>query len=160
MDAALAEGTATGGTAGGDDTQARARAQYGALPYRHRDGALEVLLIASRETRRWVIPKGWPMRGRKPHRAAEREAYEEAGVVGRIGKEPLGSYGYGKRLADGSVVPCEVGVYPLAVKRRRRHWPERAERGKGRWMTPEKAARSVQEPGLAALIRALSPPAD
>lgn len=134
--------------------------QYAALPFRLKDGRFEILLIRSRETRRWVIPKGWPMRGRKPHRAAQREAYEEAGVVGRIGKVEIGRYLYPKRLADGTSVPCEVAVFPLPVARRRRRWPERAERGKGRWMPPAKAAAAVRETGLSAIILSLAPHGD
>jgi 8-oxo-dGTP pyrophosphatase MutT (NUDIX family) len=75
--------------------------QYAALPYRITD-EVEVLLISSRETRRWILPKGWPMKGRKPHAAAAQEALEEAGVVGKIGKDPVGIYHYIKRMKNGS----------------------------------------------------------
>ncbi len=75
--------------------------QYAALPYRVRDG-LELLLITSRETGRWVIPKGWPMKGKTAHAAAAREALEEAGLKGKIGKQSLGDYSYGKRLSNGA----------------------------------------------------------
>jgi len=94
------------------------------------------MLITSRETRRWVIPKGWPMRGLKPHRAAEREAYEEAGLKGHIGKVAVGTYAYEKRLANGVAVPCEVSVYPLQVTSQRKRWPEMSQRD-GRWFSPE-----------------------
>jgi 8-oxo-dGTP pyrophosphatase MutT (NUDIX family) len=64
--------------------------QYAALPFRRRAGAgTEVMLVTSRRTRRWIIPRGWPMRRRTPHAAAAREALEEAGVVGRVGKKPI-----------------------------------------------------------------------
>jgi 8-oxo-dGTP pyrophosphatase MutT (NUDIX family) len=86
------------------------RIQYGALPYRRNDSArMEVMLVTSRETRRWIIPKGWPQKGRTPHRSAAREAYEEAGVVGRVHSDPLGSFSYEKRLPTGCIV-CEVHV--------------------------------------------------
>src|ERR671916_612595 len=66
------------------------RQQIGALPFtRDNAGRVQVMLVTSRETRRWVIPKGWPMQGKKPHRAAKLEAFEEAGLLGRVGKEPL-----------------------------------------------------------------------
>jgi len=87
-------------------TWRKPRPQIGALPFRFDDeGGLRVLLITSRESRRWVIPKGWPVRGLKPHRAAEREAYEEAGLEGRVGKSAIGTYAYEKRLSGGLAVP-------------------------------------------------------
>src|SRR5437868_11388014 len=98
--------------------------QVAALPFRHQDGRAEVLLVTSRETRRWVIPKGWPMKGRKPHASAAREALEEAGLIGKVGKTPIGTYRYDKRLKGGEATPCAVEVFPLEVKSQRKHWPE------------------------------------
>ncbi len=130
-----------------------ARQQIAALPYRVGDnGEIEVLLVTSRDTGRWVIPKGWPMQGKKPHRAAKLEAFEEAGLLGRVGKEPLGSSLYNKRLGTGSTVPCEVMVFPLEVKSRRSRWPEMNERER-RWFSPEEAAGAVAEDGLRDLLR-------
>jgi hypothetical protein len=60
--------------------------QYGALPYREIKSGVQILLVTSRNTRRWIIPKGWPQSGTPPHRAAAREAFEEAGVVGKSAK--------------------------------------------------------------------------
>ena len=117
------------------------------------DGTLEVLLITSRETRRWVIPKGWPMRDRKDYRAAAREALEEAGISGRIRKRPLGTYAYQKRFVD-RVEPCRVRVYMLEVDKERVSWRERAERTR-QWFKPADAADNVDEPQLAAMIRSL-----
>src|SRR5215217_8319560 len=83
------------------------RQQVAALPLRQDEaGRVRVLLVTSRDTGRWVLPKGWPMKGRKPHRAAEREAFEEAGLVGRVRKRALGSYAYEKRLRTGDAVLC------------------------------------------------------
>jgi 8-oxo-dGTP pyrophosphatase MutT (NUDIX family) len=130
------------------------RVQFAALPYRRFNG-LKVLLLTSRDTGRWVLPKGWPMKGKKPRSAAKREALEEAGVVGRIGKRPIGMFHYSKRLAGGELVTCEVHVYPLAVDRQRKRWPEQRQRTQ-RWFTPEEAAQAVQEPELAALLEAFS----
>ncbi len=127
--------------------------QYAALPYRLEDG-LQVLLLTSRETGRWVLPKGWPMSGKGPASAAEQEALEEAGVDGKIGKRPIGTFHYPKRLADGVVVICEVHVYPLAVERQHARWREQGQRTR-RWFTPADAADAVQEPELAALLQAL-----
>lgn len=129
--------------------------QFAVLPYRMtEEGLPEVLLIVSRETRRWVIPKGWPMEGRKPHEAAAREAFEEAGIIGMPSPRPIGCYGYDKRLDARRAVPCEVTVYPFAFLEQRKRWPERKERGQGRWMAPEEAAGAVDEPGLSEIIRA------
>jgi 8-oxo-dGTP pyrophosphatase MutT (NUDIX family) len=136
------------------DDETEARRQIGALPFRRlRGGEYQVLLVTSRESRRWVIPKGWPMKGRKPHEAAEREAYEEAGLVGQIGKRPLGFYLYEKRLKNRDSVLCQVKVFPLEVRKQLNRWPEQHER-ELRWFSPSDAADAVSEPGLAAIIRA------
>ena len=73
------------------------RLQYAALPYRRRGAAIEVLLITSLGTKRWIIPKGWPIEGLKPPDSAAGEAMEEAGVVGVVGRESIGSFLYEKR---------------------------------------------------------------
>ena len=71
------------------------RLQYGALPYRTSNGhRAEFMLVTSRETRRWIIPKGWPKRGKSPYRSAAQEAFEEAGVLGAIGRQSVGSFSY------------------------------------------------------------------
>ncbi|WP_375460162.1 NUDIX hydrolase [uncultured Enterovirga sp.] len=127
------------------------RIQYGALPYTFVEGQAVVLLATSRDTRRWIIPKGWPMKGKSPHQTAAREAFEEAGIKGDIGRIPVGSYEYGKRLRDGAVVLCRVEVFPLRVTEQRRRWPEYHQRETA-WFSLEDAASSVQEGDLAALI--------
>ena len=124
--------------------------QYAALPYRRAD-ELEILLVTSRETRRWVIPKGWPMKGRKPHAAAAQEALEEAGVLGRIEKQPMGFYQYYKRLAGGLERRCVVQVFPLEVERQLERWPEQHER-ESRWFSADLAAAAVDEAELSDLI--------
>ena len=127
-----------------------ARLQYGTLAYR-RSPVLEILLVTSRDTRRWVIPKGWPIKGKKPHASAVREALEEAGVSGKPTKTPLGSYNYLKRMDDGSAQPCIVEVYPLLVKHQRDRWREKDQR-ELRWFTAADAAAAVAEPDLGQLI--------
>jgi 8-oxo-dGTP pyrophosphatase MutT (NUDIX family) len=124
--------------------------QYAALPYRRRDG-LELLLITSRETGRWVLPKGWPIKGKKAHSAAAREALEEAGLKGKVGKRAVGAYSYSKRLSNGAVLACTVEVYPLAVQRQVKQWPEKGQR-RVEWFSPRDAADRVDEPELAYLI--------
>lgn len=121
------------------------------------DDGLRVLLVTSRERGRWVIPRGNPMRGRKPHKAAAIEAFEEAGVVGRIRSKALGSFLYDKVKPNGPQ-PCSVKVYPLKVREVRDDWPEAHQR-KRRWFSPQDAANLVQEPGLAELLRSFHPKA-
>ena len=133
----------------------RPGSQYGVLPFR-RDGMVEVRLITSRETRRWVIPKGWPMKGRKPHTAASREALEEAGVTGRVGKVPIGTYPYTKRLGNGAPLKVQVRVFPLEVLREKSAWPEMHQRER-RWFSIEAAAAAVEEPELKEMILAFAP---
>ena len=128
--------------------------QYAALPWRDQ-GELEILLVTSRETRRWVIPKGWPMKNKKPHAAAAREAMEEAGVTGRVVKRPIGAYSYIKRLKNGAPLQCWVDVFPLKVTGQLNRWPEQGERT-GHWFPVEEAAEAVEEPELQALIRAFA----
>jgi 8-oxo-dGTP pyrophosphatase MutT (NUDIX family) len=130
---------------------AEPRRQYAALPWRISDGA-EILLASSRETRRWIIPKGWPMKGRKPHVTAALEALQEAGLLGKIEKTKWGSFHYQKRLKDGSTILCRVDVFLFSVLRQRKSWPEKHER-ETQWFAAAEAARLVDEPELAGLIR-------
>jgi 8-oxo-dGTP pyrophosphatase MutT (NUDIX family) len=127
------------------------RRQFAALPYRI-EGDLEVLLVTTRETGRWVIPKGWPMVGKTPRAAAAREALEEAGVIGKPGRRRLGAYTYPKVLKSGETVICRVTVFPLAVNEQKADWRERDQR-QTRWFPPNEAAEAVNEPGLSAIIR-------
>jgi 8-oxo-dGTP pyrophosphatase MutT (NUDIX family) len=132
-----------------------ARVQYAALPFRSSPEP-EVLLVSSRETKRWVIPKGWPMKGRKPHAAAAQEALEEAGLLGKIEKKPVGSYHYVKNMRNGAAILCRVDVFPLQVARQRKSWPERDQRVT-RWFSLAQAAEAVREPELADIIREFTP---
>lgn len=128
--------------------------QVAALPYRIVDGEVRVLLVTSRGTRRWIIPKGWPIKGKKPHRVAELEALEEAGAKGQVARRPFGRYEAWKRLTD-SFVLCNVDVFPLHVRRQSKRWLEQHERHAG-WFRIEDAADLVEEPGLRSLIRDFS----
>jgi len=120
--------------------------QIAALCWRKRKGAVEVLLVTSRETRRWVIPKGWPMEGLADFNAARREAFEEAGVEGRMRREPIGQYFYEKR-GKKEVLPVTVTVYALEVVKKLKSWPEAKERERS-WFSPHDAMLRVAEPGL------------
>lgn len=133
--------------------------QFGALCYRQIEGGgpsdIEVLLITSRETGRWVIPKGWPMGSKKSHAVAEREAFEEAGVKGKADKESFGSYMYDKVMPGGMKVPCEVKVYLLRVQEMLENYPEKGTR-RLEWVSCEEAAERVREPQLKRLFHLLS----
>jgi len=132
-------------------------AQVGALPYRLRkDGAVEVLLITSRDTGRWVIPKGWGMKNKTDAQAAAIEAQEEAGMKGVVGKRPVGVYHYSKTLKSGVHAVCLVTVYPLSVKRQLKKWKEQGQRTL-QWFTPAEAATQVAEPELAGLLGSFKP---
>jgi 8-oxo-dGTP pyrophosphatase MutT (NUDIX family) len=128
--------------------------QAGALAYLKRKGVLRVLLITSRDTGRWVIPKGGIEPGFSAREAAAQEALEEAGIIGILARQALGTYIYDKRLRSGRSVPAVVKVFPMRVEKQRKQWPERLQR-QIEWMPPEDAAAAVQEPELAELIRRL-----
>ncbi|HUO99860.1 MAG TPA: NUDIX hydrolase [Rhizomicrobium sp.] len=126
--------------------------QYAALPWRLHDHAVEILLITSRRTKRWIIPKGWPMDNCKPAVTAAREAAEEAGVSGEMGKRPVGHFSYQKLLRDGVEMPCRVEVFPLKVMREKHDWDEKKARER-RWFSVREAAGAVMEPQLKLVIR-------
>ena len=143
--------TARGPDAGG------ARLQYGALCWRQGDAGIEVLMITSRDTGRWVIPKGWPMQGLAPEAAAAQEAWEEAGVEGVINPLCIGRYGYQKCLSVTASVPCAVAVYGLQVEGMAKSYPEAKERRR-QWFPLQEAAGLVAEPELATIISHFLPP--
>jgi len=126
--------------------------QFAALPWRIGEGGRrQIMLLTSRETRRWVIPKGWPMKGRKPAEVASQEAYEEAGLVGQIvGKRPLGNFHYQKQLAKNERL-CQVRVFSFRVERQLDDWPEKQHRETA-WFDAAEAATLVAEAGLAGII--------
>ncbi|HUB11621.1 MAG TPA: NUDIX hydrolase [Acetobacteraceae bacterium] len=131
--------------------------QFAALPFRIAADGLEILLITSRETRRWIIPKGWPIRGLRPRDVAAREAFEEAGLVGKIvGKRSIGSYHYNKRLPDRRDRLCRVKVFLLSVDHQLDEWPEKDQREQ-RWVDPVRGAQMVDEGGLAEILRSAFP---
>ena len=127
--------------------------QVAALCFRTEGDETKVLLISSRDTGRWVVPKGWLMEGKTAAEAARSEAWEEAGVKQAIGDDQvIGTYSYGKRLDDGYVSPVEVQVFELDVIETTDLYPEARER-KRVWVKPHEAANMVDEPGLQALFQ-------
>ncbi|NKX43551.1 NUDIX hydrolase [Roseicyclus persicicus] len=133
------------------------RTQFAALPFRakKKDGA-EFLLISSLDTGRWIIPKGWPMDGMRPAEAAAEEAWEEAGIRGRVYDEVLGLYSYAKWLDEELSIPCIVLVFALEVSHFDEAFPEAGQR-KRKWMSRKKAAARVEEPELKQIIERFDP---
>ena len=111
----------------------------------------EILLITSLTTRRWILPKGWPVEGLSLADSAAREAFEEAGVEGEVGATPLASYHYLKERKEGGGIPCRVDVFGLQVTAQKAEWPERGAREIA-WLAPDQAARRISEPGLRAIL--------
>jgi 8-oxo-dGTP pyrophosphatase MutT (NUDIX family) len=131
--------------------------QYGALCWRQGADGIEVLLITSRDTGRWVIPKGWPMPGLAPEAAAAQEAWEEAGAEGVMNPLCVGRFGYQKCLSDTASVPCAVAVYGMRVEGLAKSFPEMTERRR-KWFPVDEAATLVAEPELALIIARFIPP--
>lgn len=125
--------------------------QAAALPWRQGSDGVEILLITSKDTGRWVLPKGNIDKGEKPWRAAEREAEEEAGIRGSISHQETGRYLYAKVQFIGKAVPVEVAVYPLEVAEMADDWQEADSRSRS-WVSAEEATSMVDEPDLADLI--------
>ncbi len=125
--------------------------QYGVLPWRMMGGVLQILLITTRNTRRWIVPKGWPMEGRSPRQSVALEAMEEAGVEGHVSRKALGWFHYDKLRKSGELLPCKVQVFAMEVTRQHKDWPERTLRS-ARWVTPLEALVHVGEPGLRQII--------
>jgi 8-oxo-dGTP pyrophosphatase MutT (NUDIX family) len=134
-------------------TQSSQRRQVAALPWRRGTDGIEILLVTSRETRRWVIPKGGRMPGLSDAQAAAQEALEEGGVEGDVAPEPLGTFRYLKILRRGATRWCVVSVHALAVRLEHPAWREQSERERI-WVSADEAVRRVAEPDLKTLIAA------
>lgn len=127
------------------------RMQVAALPWRQKADGIEILLVTSRDSGRWVLPKGWPEGKEQLFEAAAREAAEEAGIDGKVSEFEAGRYYYGKRQSSGMEVRCEVRVFPIEVLSIADKWPEKKRRRRA-WLSPADAAARVQEPDLGELI--------
>jgi 8-oxo-dGTP pyrophosphatase MutT (NUDIX family) len=129
------------------------RRQVAALVHRSGNSGPEILLITSRDTGRWIIPKGWRQKGRSRARSALREAFEEAGIRGSVRKKAIGSYVYEKRIDKKGVThDCLVDVFLVAFSKQEKKWPERGQRTSA-WLKPSLAARKVAEIELKAILR-------
>ena len=130
--------------------------QAGVIAYRIRRGEVQVLLMTSRDTGRWIIPKGNIKPGASPSKAAVQEAFEEAGIKGTIvSSTPFGMYTYYKKVGSGEVRAAAVEVFLLQVKEQLKKWPEKGER-KLAWVSAKKAVELVEEPGVVPLLRGLT----
>jgi 8-oxo-dGTP pyrophosphatase MutT (NUDIX family) len=111
----------------------------------------EVLLITSLKTKRWILPKGWPMDGMTLAESAAREAFEEAGVEGHMGTAPIGNYPYLKERKDGGAMACSVDVFAMEVTGQAPDWLEKGAR-ELIWLPLDQAAAKVTEPGLRQIL--------
>lgn len=127
--------------------------QVAALPYRFDNGRLEILLLTTRRTRRFTLPKGWPMKKKSLGEAASIEAREEAGLEGDLSTDPIGHFFYWKRLQK-VFVPVKVRVFPLYVRREFANWREDKERYR-KWLFPDEARLLIDEPELVSLLETL-----
>ena len=131
------------------------RPQVAALCYRLTDEGKQVLLVTSRGTGRWIVPKGWPMTHLEDPQAALQEAWEEAGVKrADVSRAAIGAFNYDKLSDDGVTIPVRAQVYAAKVKKLEDIYPEHQERIR-RWFTPDEAASRVAEPQLQALLLGL-----
>ena len=128
--------------------------QVAALCWRQsskRPSELEVLLITSLNSKRWILPKGWAEAGLSPADNAMREAFEEAGVTGKVEAKPVGTYHYLKEKKGGGGMPCQVDVFALHVTGQLDDWPEKNQR-RSAWLPVEHAAEIVAEPGVRQIL--------
>lgn len=132
------------------------RTQFGALCWREQDDEVQVLLVTTKRSQRWILPKGWPVHNATPAEAALTEAWEEGGVVGKVQTICLGIFSYRKELSDDSNLPCVVAVFPVKVKELEKNWPEKDSR-KRKWYSLKQAANLVEEPELSAILKKFDP---
>ncbi|ADZ70369.1 NUDIX hydrolase [Polymorphum gilvum] len=131
-----------------------ARLQIAALCYRFRNGVLEVLLVSSKSSGRWILPKGWPILHRKAHRTAGIEAFEEAGVVGKVSKKPYARFRSTKGFNHDFRVRTDVLVFLLRAEAQKDDFPEAGQRT-ALWLPIDEAIGRCSEEGLAAVLRLL-----
>ncbi len=131
--------------------------QVGALPFARTPHGLKVLLVTSRDTGKWIIPKGWAEKKRKPWQVAASEAFEEAGVVGEIDTAAAASFTYRKGTGGGGILDCEMKVYLLEVREELADWPEKGQRER-RWVSPSEAAMLVSDAGMVDLLLRMAAP--
>ena len=132
------------------------RMQFAALCFKVEKRRPEVLLVTSRRSERWVLPKGWPIDGLTPAQIVIREAFEEAGVEGIPLEVCVGHYNYRKQIGGKTRMPCIAAVYPVHVMGLSKKFPENSERNR-MWFKPKAAADQVTEPALKSILRNFDP---
>lgn len=132
------------------------RTQFAALCYRQEKNGIKVLLITSRRSGRWIVPRGWPIDGLTPSDCALTEAWEEAGVKGRAHEQCLGLFSYRKLLGPQLGLPCVAMVYAVRVTSLASDFPEAGQR-KRKWFSPKKAAARIDEAELSQIVRHFDP---
>ncbi|MEP1611062.1 MAG: NUDIX hydrolase [Roseobacter sp.] len=132
------------------------RSQFAAVCYRLKKDKIEVLLITSRTSKRWIVPKGWPVNGKTPAEAAAIEAWEEAGVRGTCDGRCIGIFSYSKDMDGSSVLPCLAMLFAIEVNELADEYPE-ADQRKRKWVSRKKASKMVDEPELARILRDFDP---
>jgi len=128
--------------------------QYAALPFRKHQNRVEVLLITTRTKRRWSVPKGWPIERQTPHGTAAIEAFEEAGLVGKVAAFEVGRFKHRKQKKK-QEVRCDVRIFPLQVLAEHAEWPEKGQRRR-RWLPLADAAQLAHKNGLKRAIANLN----
>jgi len=132
------------------------RTQFGAVCWRMNKGKVQIALVTGRKSNRWGIPKGWPMNGATPADAAATEAFEEAGLTGRVTDVCIGLYFRDKAISEGLSLPCVVAVFPLKVKTVLHEWPESGQRRR-KWVGRKKATAMVRGRELGRILREFDP---
>ena len=136
-------------------TKTDVRSQFAALCYRYKKEKLQVCLVTSRGTGRWILPKGWPMHKQTPAEAAAQEAWEEAGLIGRPIDHCLGVFSSIKPI-DNETTPILVMVYPVHISKVASEWPEMNQRQR-KWMSLKKASKNLTEPELIRIVSTFDP---
>ena len=131
------------------------RAQFAALCWRIKNDKVQICLVTSRNSGRWILPKGWPMHKQTPAQAAATEAWEEAGLTGKTYDRCLGVYTY-QKMKNKQTFPVVTLVYPMRVTNVHSEWPEAHQRRR-RWVSLKKAADKVAEPELKRIIASFTP---
>jgi 8-oxo-dGTP pyrophosphatase MutT (NUDIX family) len=129
--------------------------QFAAVPLMQQGDQVHVMLLTSRGTKRWVLPKGWAEQDLTGPEVAAKEAFEEGGLVGKVQLDSLGTYSYLKEMPQAQAVPCQVEVFAMWVDQQLDEWPERAQRVR-QWFSLSEAAEKVQESGLRLLLERLA----
>lgn len=123
--------------------------QSGVIPYRIKDGKIEVLLITSLKKKHWVIPKGYIEFNLSPFESAKKEAFEEAGIIGENETVELGNFENNK-----SIGICHTKVFAVKVAKILDDYPEKDFR-KRKWFNLKEAAEAVRIPQISQMILSL-----